>query len=537
MAKILTLALTWINALFLFRDQFKLRGDERPAPWFLRLLRRPGRLAFRGELSIMLFPLELARDRPLQRQLYEQMRDLVVSARLAPGTRMPSTRMMAEQFGVARITVLLTYERLVAEGYLETRPARGTFVRHLTAQPCVPPQPARAPHILSVIKGGHHGDSDGGAYSPAPARPSLGEPDPSLFPVGRWRGLMRNALDHLGAQVRSEHPAGHPALRQAIADWLSTSRGLAVAPDQVLLLNGRQQALHLVAHLAITPHARAVVEDPCDDATAATLSGEGADLMPIPVDADGLRTDLLPAGPASLVCVSPEHQRPLGATLSRSRRLALLDWARQSGALVLEEDCEGELRYGEFSQPALMSLDTTGQVIVLGGFGTSLGPWVSLAFLVLPRRLIADALCARRLIDDRKCSLEETALAELMHSGGYARHLHRLSRTYANRRDTMLAALQQQFGDTVPPWGGHAGLNLTWFPPADAGSCASLAALARRCGLEAVAAPFGGQGEMPDGEGLMLGFGALPEEQIKLRIGEFARLARACHPVRALSAD
>jgi GntR family transcriptional regulator/MocR family aminotransferase len=471
----------------------------------------------------VLIPLNLVRDQPLQQQLYEQLHELIASARLQPGARMPSTRMLAEQFAISRITVLLTYERLIAEGYLETLPAKGTFV----ARP-----PAR---------------SSRNAESPIPfERPGcscmvtetrVGRPDPSLFPAGRWRALMRGALDRLGAQVGLEHPAGSPALRNAIAGWLSTSRGLAVAPDQVMLLSGRQQALHLVAHLALRPGARAVVEDPCDANAAATLTGEAVDLVRVPVDADGLLTDRLPEGDVALVHVTPEHQRPLGVTLASERRVALLAWAARAGALVLEEDCEGELRYGEMNAPSLMSLDKAERVILLGGFCTSLGPWLSLAYLVLPRRLIAAALAVRRLIDDSRGGLEETALAELLGNGGYARHLHRLGKAYASRRDMLLTALRQHFDVPALTWGEHAGLHLAWFPPAETGSPGYLAALARRCGLEAAALAADTRSRLPGGRAVMLGFGSLPERQLESRVAQFAALVQASSPDAALSAD
>ena len=279
--------------------------------------------------------------------------------------------------------------------------------------------------------------------------------------------------------------------------------------------------------MALHRGARAVVEDPCDANAAAALAGETAELVRVPVDADGLRTDCLPAGNVALVHVTPEHQRPLGVTLERGRRIALLAWAERIGALILEEDCEGELRYGELNAPSLMSLDTEGRVIMLGGFCTSLGPWLDLAYLVLPRPLIAPALAARRLIDDSRRCLEETALAELLSGGGYARHVHRLGKAYASRRDALLAALHRHFGAPATTWGEQAGLHLAWFPPAETGSPGYLATLARRCGLEAAALPANTRGSLPNGQALLLGFGALPERQIASRVAQFANLVQA----------
>ena len=513
----------------------------------------------------MLIPLRLARDQQLQQQLFDQLRDLIVSNRLQPGSRMPSSRMMAEQFAISRMTVLLTYERLIAEGYLETRPAAGTFVAQSPAHAVVGPaidasslalaHPPANPHPVErsspaeISIGPPSGDSDVRA----------GGADPSLFPAQRWRALIRRGLDRVGTRFELEPAAGNLALRDAIAHWLSTSRGLPVAAEQVMLVKGRQQALHVVARLASHPckgrralgrcmrppldaresrlgeapgealraghkatpyhgetakdRVRIVVEDPCDADAAAALAGDGGVLVRIPVDADGLCTDQLPLGSATLIHVTPEHQRPLGAVLSRDRRIALLHWAAHAGALILEEDIDGELRYGDMNVPSLMSMDRSERVILLGGFGVSLGPWLDIAYMVLPRWLVPYAQTARRLVDDSRGGFEHTVLAEYLASGGYARHLHRLTKTYAARRDTLLSALRRHFGAEAQVWGEHAGLHLAWFPPPDRGSPGYLARLARRVGLEAAA--------VRDSV-VLLGFGVTDEHHIEASVRRLA---------------
>lgn len=462
----------------------------------------------------MRLPLSLARDQPLQRQLYDQLRDLIASARLAPGSRMPSTRMLAEQYAISRITVVLTYERLIAEGYLETMPAKGTFVSRPSLHqgtglaerqtPLAPP--ARQPRAWTEAGVGHA--------------------DPSLFPAVRWRTLIRGALDRIGRQLGAELPDGSPALRTGIAAWLSTSRGLAIAPDQVVIVNGRQQALHVALQVALRPGARAVVEDPCDPLTAGALTRAAADVVRVPVDASGLRTERLPEGPAALLYVTPVHQRPLGVALAEERRAALLQWAGRADALVLEEDCDGDLRYDNVHTPPLMSQDRQESVCLIGGFGASLGPWVTLAYMVMPHRLISQALAARALIDDSRHWLEETALAELLNGGGYARHVHRLDKAYASRSAALVDALRQHFGAASLIWGGHAGLHLAWFPPSDFGPSADVAGVARRCGLEAAASP---SERGAPGEAVLIGFGSLQERQAEPRVAELAGMLRATH--------
>jgi GntR family transcriptional regulator/MocR family aminotransferase len=318
-------------------------------------------------------------------------------------------------------------------------------------------------------------------------------------------------------------------LREAIATWLSTSRGLAVNADQVLVMKSRQQGLHLAAHLAahVAGHRAAhrtasgrsgrwaptVMEEPCDAQAAAVLASERGELIRVPVDADGLRTDRLPEGDAALIHVTPEHQRPLGVRLSRERRDALLAWADRAGALILEEDCEGELRYGDMNIPSLMSLDTSERVILLGGFSVSLGPWLDLAYMVLPRGVAAGAQAMRRLIDDSRSSLEQMALAEFLRGGGYARHLHRVTKAYASRRDTLLTALRRHLGGRSLVWGQQAGLHLAWFPPQDFGSASAIATLARGHGLDAAWA---------GDDVVLLGFGVPDEQRIETGVRDMA---------------
>ncbi len=432
---------------------------------------------------------------------------------------MPSSRMLAEQFGISRTTVLLAYERLIADGLLETRPAQGTFVV---------PRPIAAP-TLTLVSGGDDGDQ------PVADR-KIWRPDPALFPLVRWRVLMRQALDHLGADSGLHHQTGEPALRKAVAAWMSSSRAVAVSPDQIIVADSRQQAMHIASHIILRPGNRVVVEDPCEEMTHATFDDARADIVRVPVDTDGLCTDKLPRDGATLVHVSPEHQRPLGAVLSMPRRHALLEWAKRTGTLVLEDDCQGELHYGSKRLPLLASLDQHDQVMLLGSFAGTLGPWVRMAYLAVPRRLAVGASIASRMIGCGSGRVEQAALAELMQGGCYARHVHRASKVYATRRDALVSALHRHIGESQMIWGDHAGLHLTWFPPSAAGPAAFIARMARLSGLEALALPDhqhkGGVGS----RAVMLGFGTLSEQQIDQRVARLAAILPG-QPVLAQSAD
>ena len=418
---------------------------------------------------------------------------------------------MAEQFGVSRTTVLLTYERLIAEGFLETSPTKGTFVAHSAGRGKTAFRPIAVPPKRLE-------------RAPGSSDHRVGTPDPSLFPLGRWKALMRSALAQLGSEVKPDHSTDGSALRQAIAGWLATSRRVDVEPDQVVVVNGRRQALHLAAHVAAhhgaCPPMRAVMEDPGDAEAAAILADTFSDLVRVPVDADGICTEMLPPRDITLLHLTPEHQIPLGATLSAGRRSEVITWAARAGALVLEEDIDGELRYGGSSAPPLISLDPDERVIMLGGFGTSLGPWLCVAYLVLPRRMMDVATETRRLLSDFRFNLEETALAKFLTDGGYARHLHGLAKTYRQRRDLAFGTMRHHCGKKCTLWGGKAGLHLTWFPARELGSPAYLAELARGCGLESAAVEGRYAPRLP--AALCIGFGASSPLQLESSLSQFA---------------
>jgi GntR family transcriptional regulator/MocR family aminotransferase len=463
----------------------------------------------------MLVPLKLLQDRPLQQQLYDQLRNLIVSGRLQPGARMPSTRMLSDQFAVSRITVVLAYERLVAEGYLQTHPASGTFV---SAAPSGQAVPAAEPNNAAR-------PVERAAAPPADA--AIGRADPLLFPFSRWRAFMRRALDRFGANLGADHPGGVPALRRAISDWLAATRGLTVSPEQVFVVGSRRRAFDVAAHLLLRPGQRAVIEAPCDETAASVYAGVAARLVRIPVDAEGLRTDRLPSGAVALAHVTPAHQRPLGMALSARRRQPLIDWAVRVQATIVEEDCDGDYRYAPAPVPPLMSLDACDRVVYVGGFAATLGPGLSLGYLVVPNRLIGPALAARRLIDDRAGWLEETALADFIDSGSYARHVHRLRKIYAGRRIALIESLQHNFGAAEVD-GSQTGLDLAWTPPPTLGSASALAAAACRCGIGARVLPrtAGMRRELTD-RVVLFGYAAASERQIREAMARLAAAIRA----------
>jgi GntR family transcriptional regulator/MocR family aminotransferase len=448
-------------------------------------------------------PLRLAQNQPLQRQFYEQIRGLIASGGLRPGARMPSTRLLAEQYSVARITVILAYERLIAENYLQTRPATGTFVTG--------PQPVRAPAEMGPRPGPWQAEAD---PPPLAFDFSPGPPDPALFPLRRWRALLREKLSRLGAANDIPPPGGSPALRAAIADWLASTRGFAATPEQVVVLASRGRALALLAQLLLRPGQRVVVEAPGDGEAESAYAGFGVRLVRVPADAEGIDTARLPPGAAALAHVSPLQQSRLGVALSPSRRERLMAWAGEAGAVIVEDDSEGDIRF-EPGPPSLMVADTQARVVHLGGFGAVLGPWVGLAYLVLPPDLArrAHATVARQR--DHAGWLEDAALVTYLDIGAYSRHVRHLGKACRERRDVLQGALGQHFGAVrvLPAQGGVA---LAWLLPSAFGSARGFAAAARRIGvggLDPVSAP-GMRADLDD-RIVRLGFAGQPERQLR----------------------
>ncbi|HZQ97798.1 MAG TPA: PLP-dependent aminotransferase family protein [Chloroflexota bacterium] len=446
---------------------------------------------------------------PIYRRVYEQVRSQILDGRLSPGQRVPATRALADELGVARNTVARAYEELLAEGYLVGRRGSGTYVAALGTPPAQEPPVAAAP-ALSAWARRAFADAEAAREPPGglPYDFRPGTPDWDAFPRTVWWRLLGRRLRQ-GAQLsRYGDPGGYPPLREAIARHVAAARAAVCRPEQVVIVNGTQQAVDLLGRLLVEPGDEVVVEDPGYADARRALAAYGARLRPVRVDGEGLRTAELPeAGRARFVYVTPTHQFPTGAAMPLERRLALLEWARRSGALVLEDDAYAELRYAGRPVESLQGLDRGGNVVYLGTFSTVLFPPLRIGYAVLPPGLVAPFTRAKWLADRGTDLLEQQALADFLAEGHFARHLRRMRRLGRERRDALLDALRRHLGDRV-----HA-------PPTDTG----LYLMARIDGVEERALvdaalergvalyPVGPSyvGPAPEGAGLLLGFGAL----------------------------
>jgi GntR family transcriptional regulator/MocR family aminotransferase len=372
----------------------------------------------------LLIELRAGRGRPLRAQLEEGLRDAVRSGRLLAGSPLPSSRALARDLGVSRRLVVDAFSQLVAEGYLVTRQGSGTFVAETAA---AAPAPVPAP-------------------LPRPPRYDFfpGSPDLSAFPRAAWaravRDVLREAPDHA---LSYGDPRGTPALRTALAGYLARARGVVAQPERMVVTGGAVQALALLARvLTARGMARIAVEDPSLPEHRAVLAHQGADVVPVPVDDEGVRVDALQRTRAVAVVVTAAHQMPLGVALSVDRRAALLSW----GGLVIEDDYDAEFRYDRPPLAALQGLAPE-QVAYLGSASKTLAPGLRLGWLVLPADLVDDVAAEKRLNDMGNDVIGQLAFAHLITSGAYDRHLRVLRRRHRARRDAAVAAIERHLPD------------------------------------------------------------------------------------------
>ncbi|MEU4925471.1 PLP-dependent aminotransferase family protein [Streptomyces yokosukanensis] len=434
-----------------------------------------------------------------------RLRQAIADGRLAVGSRLPPTRVLAADLRVSRGVITEAYRRLAEDGHLEGRRRGGTVV---VAAPSVP-------------RGAAGGGVAGGGATPfsgtpgadvfdalrsAPAVVDLtpGRPDLATFPRTAWLRAERAVLAELSAEhLGYGDPRGAPALRRAVADWLARMRGVRVAPDEVLIVAGTAQALTLLHQVLRADGIDAVaVEDPGSLGGRQHLANGGLGTPPVPVDEEGVRVDALRATGARAVLLTPAHQFPTGVVTSGERRRELLGWAREGG-LILEDDYDAEHRYDRAPVPALRAL-LADRVCYMGSVSKLLAPALRIGWLVAPARHRAALIDAKRFDDLGNAVLPQLVLARLMESGGLERQLRLLRRRHRDRRDAMIAALAEHLpGGTVH--GAAAGLHLTVTYTADVPDTeVAAAALARGVKCQ----PLSWHRQLPGPPGLVLGYAA-----------------------------
>src|SRR5499427_6259070 len=395
----------------------------------------------------------------LQQQIYAGVRRAVLDGIVQPGTRLPSSRALADDLAVSRTTTLLAFEQLTAEGYLVGRHGSGTFVAH--ELPDDLPRSNGARQRLTIAK--HPPLSRRGLAltstppsarrMPGPPRAfRLGVPAVDLFPLRLWSQLINRRLRSLTlAQLDYNEAGGFRPLREAIADHVQSARGTRCRADEVLIVGGTQRGLELMCDLVLDAGDEAWLEEPGYSGARAALVGAGARIVPVPVDDEGMSVTAgaRVAPRARLVYVTPSNQFPLGVPMSLARRLALLRWASAARAWILEDDYDSEFRYGARPIPCLHGLDEDGRVIYAGSFSKTLFPALRLGFLIVPSDLQKRLVRARRAADVHPPILEQAALADLIGEGHFDRHLRRMRSVYRERLEAFIDAADHWCGGVL----------------------------------------------------------------------------------------
>jgi len=447
---------------------------------------------------------------PLHEQLAAQFRRAILDGRLAAGARLPATRALAAATGVSRNVALATYDELFAEGYIEGRHGSGTYVagdlQAMSGRAI--PAPSGTPRWLRPLPDLPPADPE----QPGTIDFRLGEPTTNQLPADAWRRVWQ-AVATEPVPTGYGDPAGEPLLREAIASYVRRSRGVICDASDVVVTSGAIQALDLVARATLLPGDSVGFENPGYPVARAVLVASGARIVPIGVDDDGLRVDLLSASrPAPLLTyVTPSHQYPLGVRMSLARRMALLEWALEADALVIEDDYDSEYRYDGPPLPALAGLDQAGRVAYVGTFSKLLAPSLRVGYLIGPAPLRDRVVRMKRLVDHHTAWPLQRALAAFIADGNLDRHVRRMRRVYAGKRAALADALAP-IADRVTLRGLEAGLHvfLELDPALDAETTRQRAR--ERGVVVSTLAGYADGGTPPNG--LLLGYGGLEIPEI-----------------------
>jgi GntR family transcriptional regulator / MocR family aminotransferase len=459
-------------------------------------------------------------EAPAYQWLYEGVRSAILGGRLRAGTRLPATRDLASQYGLSRGTIVNAFDLLVSEGYVEGRVGSGTYVRKVL--------PDRLLHVGS----GHLAQSAAQekrrsplsdnaqrtrlfeGYEDRPTRAFRANlPALDLFPTTLWTKIMvrswRRASTHhlLGCGA-----LGYMALRQAVAEYLSTSRGVRCVPEQVAILSGVQEALDVTSRLLLNPGDRVCVEDPGYPGAVYVFQALGARICATGVDNEGITISQLPSHGVRLIYVTPGHQFPSGTTMSLARRLQLLEWARSSGAMIFEDDYDSEYRYSGRPIPALQGLDESGSVLYAGSFSKVLFPSLRLGYAVIPLDLVHHFEATLSLTCRHAPLLEQLVLTEFIAEGHFGRHLRRMREIYAERLSVLLEEARLRLRGLLEISGVEAGLQTVGWLCGGVNAESAAAAAAKR-NVDVIPVDRYSPGKVASG-GLQLGFAALEVKEI-----------------------
>jgi len=479
-------------------------------------------------------PFERTSGRPFYKQIYDGYRAAILSGRLQPGQRLPSTRALAVELKISRLPVISAYEQLLHEGYIEGKIGAGTYVKDSIPDELAVPVPLRD----SAGRQGGPARSLRMAGADSPGTNICGEKEllgpfrvslPALdhFPHQVWSRLVSRHAKNLSVDLMAYgDPAGHLPLREAIAQYLRTARAVNCETSQILIVSGSQMALQICAMALLTPRDAACIEDPGYPGARDALRSTGATLIPIALDGEGIRVEEIASRgeKVRVVYVTPSHQYPLGLSMSASRRLELLDWAQRRRSWIIEDDYDSEYRYASRPIGALQGMDTGSRVIYIGTFSKVLFPSLRLGYVVVPPLLLNKFIRLRETLDLFSPTLYQMVLTDFLQEGHFARHLRRMRSVYLRRRDALVECLGRNLGELLKPCNADAGLHLSAILPRGMDDLEIVRRAAQR-GISASPLSACYMSRRPK-SGLILGFGGSDESRIGPAVQTLSKIIR-----------
>ena len=470
---------------------------------------------------------------PIYRQLYDWLRAAITEGRIRPGQRLPSTRSMAAELQISRISVFNAYEQLRSEGYLQAFVGSGTCVARTIPDDAfgLPTRKRKGSQRVIAESGPRTVSARAVALLKLPSEVwlhNLGAFRVSLpaldqFPIDVWSKLVARHSRSLSRVIMAYGDAmGYLPFREAIAEYLSTFRGVRCDSSRILVTTGSQQALQISAQVLLDAKDQVLVEEPGYPGARLAFTSAGAQLIPVPVDGEGMIvSEIGRSRHARVAYVTPSHQYPSGMTMSAARRMSLLKWAVRSGSWIIEDDYDSEYRFGSRPIPSLQGLDMHGRVIYIGTFSKVLFPALRLGYVVVPKDLVPAFSAARDAADIFSSPLYQAVLTDFIREGHFARHIRRMRTLYMDRRKVLVNAIRNQMGDIVEVIGAEAGMHLVALLPPSTDDM-SVSKHAAQNGISAM--PLSScYLKPPKRVGLILGYGGVNLRQIqdgihKLRI-------------------
>jgi len=466
----------------------------------------------------------------LYRWFYEEVRSAILEGRLHPGARLPATRDLARSFRISRATVIAGFEQLKAEGYVEGRTGSGTYVANVLPEALLQVarirQQEQLPHRRVALSRYARRLPPFRANPVKPIRAfRANEPALDQFPTTLWAQVAARRLRRVSAKLLAGgDPLGYRPLREAVAEYLSTSRGVKCTAEQVLIVSGAQEALDRTARVLLNPGEPVWMEEPGYPGAAVVFRALGAHICRVPVDSEGLNLERAIARwpRPRLVYVTPAHQFPLGVTMSLRRRLELLEWARRSGTLIFEDDYDSEYRYSGRPVPALQGLDRAGVVIFAGSFTAVLFPALRLGYLVVPTEMVDVFAAAESVSTHHPPLLEQAILCDFIAEGHFARHIRRMRELYAERLAVLLDGAREKLAAGLEISNVEAGLQTVGWLKKGLHS-ERVAAAAERHGIEVIPLSRYAYGRAKR-DGLILGFAAVEPRELRRGIEQLAKV-------------